>query len=33
MSAHVEPVVRTLTQAQIQAYADASGDQQPAPHR
>lgn len=29
MSAHVEPVVRTLTQAQIQAYADASGDHNP----
>jgi 3-hydroxybutyryl-CoA dehydratase len=31
MSQHVEPVVRTLTQAQIQAYADASGDHNPIP--
>jgi 3-hydroxybutyryl-CoA dehydratase len=29
MSASVEPVVRTLTQAQLQAYADASGDHNP----
>lgn len=29
MSAAVEPVVRTLTQPQLQAYADASGDHNP----
>jgi 3-hydroxybutyryl-CoA dehydratase len=29
MSVEVQPVVRTLTQAQINAYADASGDHNP----
>jgi 3-hydroxybutyryl-CoA dehydratase len=29
MSTEVQPVIRTLTQAQINAYADASGDHNP----